>query len=108
MQTPVRVSLLEFALKRNEWVKAHCLTDGDRQLCVNCKTPIEIISAYISIHDARFGNHCAGPGAVIRLVVPFCPKCEAKPQERGCLHEDLSQWLSARLAKGTADAGLLC
>jgi|HubBroStandDraft_1064217.scaffolds.fasta_scaffold142217_2 hypothetical protein len=88
MKTPTHTSYEEFVLKRTEWIKAHCITDGERQLCVRCTTPIEIIGAYLSIHDKRF-DHCAGPGHVVRLVVPYCPRCEEQPEARGCLHDDI-------------------
>jgi hypothetical protein len=50
-----------------------------RFLCRDARHgPIELTTRQIaaSIHDARFGDHCAGTGRVIFLTLPFCPICE--------------------------------
>lgn len=80
-------SLAEFAIARQKWIEKHCHTDGELQRCTSCNTPIEIIDAFISVHDARFRDICAGGGQVVKVIVPFCPSCESRPSEFGCIHE---------------------
>lgn len=77
---------------RTKWIADNCRTDGEFQVCVKCGSKVEIISAYMSVHDLRFGDLCAGSGRVMRLVIPFCPNCEPAPNESGCLHEIEPHW----------------
>jgi hypothetical protein len=81
------MTLLSFLAERREWIAAHCYTDGEYQRCVHCQCHIEIVGAYISIHEAMFEGQCAGSGRCVRLAVPYCPTCERRPQEHGCFHE---------------------
>jgi hypothetical protein len=87
MKTPVRVSGEQFTTERVAWIAENCVTDGELQRCRKCKTPVEIVAAFISIHDARFEDTCAGAGIVVRLAIPYCPKCEPRPAQSGCFHE---------------------
>ena len=86
MQTPRKLSLRAFTEARQQWIATNCVTDGERRRCRICSTLVEIFPVYFSIHDARLPA-CAGAGKVMRLVVPFCRKCEAQPEEHSCLHE---------------------
>jgi hypothetical protein len=47
---------------------------------------VELVGVFFSIHDARF-SQCAGAGKVLRLAVPYCPKCESRPEETSCIHD---------------------
>jgi hypothetical protein len=85
MQTPRRLSLKEFADLRTAWIAEHCYTDGEYQKCKSCHGLMEIAAAYMSIHDPRFPG-CVGSGKVMCLAIPFCPKCEQRPQQTGCIH----------------------
>src|SRR6516165_10094678 len=38
---------------------------------------VEVVGAYMSVHDPRFADECAGSGNMIRLAIPFCRRCEA-------------------------------
>jgi hypothetical protein len=86
MQTPRVISLQEFAARRKEWIAEHCVTDGEFQNCRTCGGRVEIVRAYMSLHDPRFPG-CVGGGKVLRLVIPYCPRCEACPDEYGCIHD---------------------
>jgi hypothetical protein len=86
MQTPRKISLKAFAERRDAWIAEHCVTDGEFQNCRTCGGRVEILGAYMSLHDPRFPG-CVGRGKVLRLVVPFCPKCEPRPDESGCIHD---------------------
>jgi hypothetical protein len=74
----------EFFDARLKFVQS-CATQGEYVLCPKCSQPLEFVSAWLSIHDARFPE-CAGWGKVCRAVIPYCPRCEEKPDDRGCLH----------------------
>jgi hypothetical protein len=93
MKTPVKSSFIEFAQQRSEWIDLHCVTRGESQLCVKCGTRVEYIGAFLSVHDASFDSGCAGPGGVVRLVVPFCPQCEERPALAGCIHEHIGEMM---------------
>lgn len=90
MKTPVGSSLSDFAESRMKWIEDHYIAtteNSEPMLCRECGTAIEVIGARMSIHDARFAGMCAGPGAVVVVAIPWCPKCETKPEDHGCFHE---------------------
>ena len=96
MQTPHRVSFQEFCQMREDWIATNCrlvfdlITPNDQkgfQVCRKCGGNVEIVVAYMSLHDLRFGVACVGSGKVVRLAIPFCPRCEGQPAEQGCIHE---------------------
>jgi hypothetical protein len=88
MKTPSRISFEQFCWERTAWIKENCVTDGEFQRCAKCRSHIEVVGASISLHDARFVN-CAGGGKVCIVVIPFCPKCETRPDDHGCFHEQM-------------------
>jgi hypothetical protein len=51
-----------------------------------CGRPLRFKTAHVSIHDARFGDACAGAGKVHVIQVPYCESCEAEPEASGCVH----------------------
>jgi len=96
MQTPHRVSFQEFCQMREDWIATNCrlvfdlITPNDQkgfQVCRKCGGNVEIVVAHMSLHDLRFGVACVGSGKVVRLAIPFCPRCEGQPAEQGCIHE---------------------
>jgi hypothetical protein len=87
MQTPHKITLKDFAERRTAWIEEHGVTEGEFQNCRKCGAHVEIVGAYMSLHDPRFPG-CVGRGKVLRLVVPFCPQCEARPEESGCSHDN--------------------
>jgi len=52
--------------------------------CKTCGTPIENVTAYVSIHMAAFGDSHAGGGECRWIPIPYCPKCETKPTDKEC------------------------
>ena len=87
MQTPQRVTLQEFSAMRMSWIVEHCRDQDGFQVCRKCGGNVEVVGAYMSLHDPGFADACAGSGKVVRLAIPFCPRCEAQPAEQGCIHE---------------------
>jgi hypothetical protein len=93
MRAPKRITQWQFGRIVFEWLKAHTreIVQGDndyRYECLNCGSRIMSHTVFFSIHDAAFHDLCAGPGDVVRLGIPYCPKCEPKPDESGCIHID--------------------
>lgn len=86
MKTPRKMSYQDFGSARMKWIAAHCVTEGNSQLCKACGGRIRLAPTTVSIHDARF-EACAGSGSVARIVVPYCPQCEPTPEGSGCFHE---------------------
>lgn len=44
---------------------------------------------YLSRHAIEFGVRCTGQGAVLRVVLPWCARCEREPATYGCVHEPM-------------------
>lgn len=87
MNTPHRVTPAEFYDLVKEHVAAHYLAAESQVFtCKRCGSTIKCVTAFMSIHDAIWGDSCAGAGKVKRFAIPFCPKCEPPPAESGCLH----------------------
>jgi hypothetical protein len=86
MHTPVKMTIAEFAESRRAWVAEHCVLHGNLQLCKTCGAEIALVFAFLSMHDARF-SICSGYGVCWRIAIPYCPNCEPRPRESGCLHE---------------------
>ena len=87
MHTPQRVTLQEFSAMRMSWIVEHCRDQDGFQVCRKCGGNVEVVGAYMSLHDPGLADACAGSGKVVRLAIPFCRRCEARPAEEGCIHE---------------------
>lgn len=74
MQTPDRMLFADFVVT----MKANCEEKHKH------RTRYRI--AAVSVHDERFGEHCAGQGMVWNVPIPYCPECENVPSDRGCVH----------------------
>jgi len=57
------------------------VNQGDDWACAECGAEIEGERVYHPIHDGPFP--LSGSGKVYVEVVPWCPNCEQKPNERG-------------------------
>lgn len=55
--------------------------------CRTCKGKINFAACAVSVHETAPGGICAGFGNVIRFPLPYCPKCEGKPERTAtCVH----------------------
>lgn len=61
-------------------------TEDHGKTCVHCGGEIEMVIGWFSVHEAAFGDRCAGSGVVLHLPLPHCPECEPRPNDRGCVH----------------------
>jgi hypothetical protein len=87
MRTPTGNTWAEFSESLREFLDDRCILRENRLRCRDCGTLIEHSRVVVSIHESAFHNHCAAfarRGGMMTL--PYCPRCEEKPVERGCLH----------------------
>lgn len=81
-----RLTPLELDKAIAEHVDANYVVEDDQYHCRKCDARIEYARGEIAVHDRRFPG-CAGPGRVLDVPLPYCPKCEGPPTElRGCVH----------------------
>jgi len=87
MQTPVRVTLDEYVKARGEFLNNKCVAwPGTGGLaCAACGREIYVAEATIELHDPTLAN-CYATGTDFEAALPWCPHCEPKPAERGCVH----------------------
>jgi len=54
--------------------------------CKKCGSRIKQTTCYVSIHFKEF-KECAGPGRVVHINYPYCPKCDGKiDYAQACYH----------------------
>jgi hypothetical protein len=86
MRTPHCISASEYADALKHFLDDFCLPNGNALHCRKCGASIRHIRATLTIHNSTCGGcDTLGPSSW-NTVVPYCPKCEAKPDRRGCLH----------------------
>ncbi len=88
MNTPQKISFKEWSNQVDMFLslRAFLVSEEDRYYCAHCITQLKGINAYISEHDSMWSD-CAGGGEVQSILIPYCPNCESKPEEYGCLHD---------------------
>jgi hypothetical protein len=88
MRTPSRVDWNQFQLSVRSFYDDCCRQSNtsERPVCKKCGTEIATIIAFMAVHDERLADSCAGPGRVWQLPIPYCPRCEEKPANHGCIH----------------------
>jgi hypothetical protein len=86
VRTPHRITAAEFSDSLKRFLDTCCVLCGESLCCTTCGTPILHVRAALSIHNSAAGD-CGGQDErVWTTVVPYCPRCEEKPERRGCLH----------------------
>lgn len=81
-----RLTLSEFDKALTRHIETHYVIRDHEYHCRECGSQIEYATGDIAVHDRRFPD-CAGPGRVLNVPLPYCPKCEGSPTEvRGCVH----------------------
>jgi len=70
------------------WPDQFTKRNGDF-FCKKCGSQIGWVTCYVSIHLKIFEPECVGPGKVIKVNYPFCPKCdEGLEYVTACYHID--------------------
>ena len=77
MQTPQRLTLDGFSCELQYFLRKY---GGDPNL--------RFRTAFVSVHDDRFGRQCSGRGRVWRIAIPYIEGSEPMPDEHGCIHVD--------------------
>jgi len=60
--------------------------DEKQLFCNRCQAPLHALNTRVSLHDARFGDDCAGDGETIAVSLPYCKNCDELPTIGGCIH----------------------
>ena len=68
-------------------------TADGRVICRACGGDIHRVRGFMLLHDEQYGEACAGPGRTLRMDIPFCPTCEGRPAEYGCIHITASDFM---------------
>ena len=86
MRTPSRITASQFSDSLKHFLDTYCMLRGDTLCCTACGASILYVRAALSIHHAACAG-CEEPDQrVWNTVVPYCPTCEEKPVQRGCLY----------------------
>ena len=87
MRTPSSHTWAEFSDSLREFLDDQCVLVENRLRCRDCGTLIVHSRVVVSIHDSAFHNACvAFDRRAWTMTLPYCPLCEEKPAELGCLH----------------------
>ena len=87
MRTPSSTTWVQFSESLREFLDDQCVLVENRLRCSDCGTLIVHSRVVVSVHESTFHNVCAGfDGGAWTMTLPYCPLCEEKPPERGCLH----------------------
>jgi hypothetical protein len=87
MKTPRRMTLAEFREAIRQFLSLHRISCDRRLACSECDSPIEYLGTLLSIHDIEFTDACVTlDDQTSHFSVPYCPRCEIKPNEQGCVH----------------------
>lgn len=87
MQTPQKQWFDDFFHARTVFFDHHCVSPGRRGAlyCLGCRTAIKCVNVTIEIHDLN-PDICEGSGEKFEAGIPYCPHCEPRPVEFGCVH----------------------
>jgi len=111
MKTPLKLTGSEIATAVLAFLYQDCNQSDQGWRHKPCGTPIES-------QEVTFAVHRAGPWCVprlalqngalvpeVRLMVPYCPRCETSPEQSSCVHlEPLLQSLKGGPPHEFADA----
>lgn len=87
MQTPHRMTLAEFRESIRQFLNLHCVQCDRKLVCSECDAPIEYFATLLSIHDMEFTDACVTlDDQTWHFAVPYCPRCEVRPNAQGCVH----------------------
>jgi len=86
MKTPNKITLDEFRAAWHKYRDEQANEGPGGLWRHNCGAVLRTVTAFVSIHDSPFKGSCSGSGRVARIEIPYCPYCEPKPLEFGCLH----------------------
>lgn len=85
MKTPLQTTFRQFGRECETQTGLMHQDEHGIYRCVICESQIHEVRAYLSVHTEDF-DMCAGSGKVWRFGIKYCPTCEPKPEEYGCVH----------------------
>ena len=89
MQTPAKLkidSLEELAGQVQHHFQERFIRLGEGFVCKECDVQILFVKAHIDVHVRAADQSCKGPGMTGAAQIPYCPRCEERPNEIGCIH----------------------
>lgn len=86
MRTPRPISASEFSDSLKHFLDACCVLRGSTLCCAICGASILHVRATLSIHTLAYGGCEVLEQGVWNTMIPYCPRCEEKPEQRGCLY----------------------
>ena len=63
----------------------------DKSWSCSCGADIEAVTQYRSVHLSDGPGLFAGTGEVEHHIIPYCPKCDPKPSDRGVTRKTIMQ-----------------
>ena len=92
MRTPISETWAQFSEALREFLNNRCILLENRLCCRKCGTFVAHSRVVVAIHAPAFHYNCATfDGRAWVMTLPYCPQCEQKPSERGCLHISLAE-----------------
>jgi hypothetical protein len=93
MRTPSGSTWAQFSQSLHEFLDHQCFLLAKRLCCSKCGSSIVHSRVALSIHDSAFHSASTAfdKGAWI-MTLPYCPRCEEKPEQRGCVHVSFSDF----------------
>jgi hypothetical protein len=81
------MTLAEFREAIRQFLNLRCIQCDRKLVCSECDAPIEYFGTLLSIHDVEFTDACITlEHQAWHFAVPYCPRCEVKPNAHGCVH----------------------
>jgi hypothetical protein len=72
----------------------------DGYYCQQCGSRTLQTTCYVSIHASEFEPAHAGPGHVVHIIYPYCPKCDGEiDHATACYHAPILQGILIGLGK---------
>jgi hypothetical protein len=87
MRTPSGSTWAQFSESLKQFLDRQCFLLDNKLLCCDCGGSIVHSRVVVSIHDPAFHGACAAfDRGSWNMTLPYCPRCEEKAEEHGCLH----------------------
>jgi len=109
MQTPQHIDATQFSESVTDYLQSHCTMRDWELYCAGCGTAIKYVFAQVSVHQLSLDEATLSEAtphevkldeattddmncrelhsrSVLRIAMPYCPRCEPEPQPCGCIH----------------------
>jgi hypothetical protein len=87
----------DFSDSLKSFIQHNCVLNRHSLSCADCGSAIMYVRAALWVHDRTCAGCDDANDFIFHVMVPYCPRCEEKPAECGCL-------FPARVVPATASA----